>query len=245
VAKEEGRLRPTTLGRQVWLTLRSFFPDVFDTSFTAMMEEELDRVEDGKDTWQKVVQDFYKPFREALDHIDDRKEGIKSSLQEETDVICEKCGRKLIKKWGRNGQFLACPAYPVCKFSRPLEQEAAATNVNGHCPKCGGKLVAKIGRYGRFAACERYPDCKYTQALAVGVECPEKDCGGQVVEKVTRRGKRFYGCSRYPKCKFATWDKPVATACPTCENPYLVEKTSAKRGVYLKCPKCKEEMTLD
>ncbi len=71
-----------------------------------------------------MVQDFYKPFREALDHIDDKKDLIKSELQEETEVKCEKCGRKLIKKWGRNGQFLACPAYPECKFSRPLEEEA-------------------------------------------------------------------------------------------------------------------------
>jgi DNA topoisomerase-1 len=245
VAKEEGRLRPTTLGRQVWLTLQTFFPDVFDTSFTALMEEELDRVEGGTDTWQKVVQDFYKPFRMALDHIDDKKGLIKSQLQEETDVKCEKCGRQLIKKWGRNGQFLACPAYPDCKFSRPLVEDSETTNVNGHCPKCGGKLIAKVGRYGRFAACEQYPECKHTQAWALGVDCPRPGCDGQVVEKVTRSGKRFYGCSRYPKCDFATWDKPVAAECPGCENPYLVEKTSVKRGVYLKCPKCKEEVSLE
>jgi DNA topoisomerase-1 len=243
--KEEGRLRPTTLGRQVWLTLQTFFPDVFDTSFTAFMEEELDRVEGGTDTWQKVVQDFYKPFRMALDHIDDKKGLIKNQLQEETDVTCDKCGRKLIKKWGRNGQFLACPAYPTCKFSRPLKEDAESHQVNGQCPKCGGRLVAKVGRYGRFAACERYPECKHTQAWALGVDCPRPECGGQVVEKVTRSGKRFYGCSRYPKCDFATWDKPVATECPACENPYLVEKTSVKRGVYLKCPKCKEEISLE
>jgi DNA topoisomerase-1 len=245
VVKEEGRLRPTTLGKQVWLTLQTFFPDVFDTSFTAMMEEELDRVEGGEDTWQKVVQDFYKPFRESLDHIDDKKGLIKSELQEETEVKCDKCGRKLIKKWGRNGQFLACPAYPECKFSRPLEEPGEAAQVNGQCPKCGGRLVAKVGRYGRFAACERYPECKHTQAFAVGLDCPNKDCGGQVVEKVTRGGKRFYGCSNYPKCTFATWDKPVATACPSCDNPFMVEKNSVKKGVYLRCPKCKEESTVE
>jgi DNA topoisomerase-1 len=245
VVKEEGRLRPTTLGKQVWLTLQTFFPDVFETSFTALMEEELDRVEAGENSWQKVVQDFYKPFRQALDQIDDKKGLIKSDLQEETDVKCEKCGQKLIKKWGRNGQFLACPAYPTCKFSRPLEEEVETAQVNGQCPKCGGKLVAKVGRYGRFAACERYPECKHTQAYAVGLDCPNKDCGGQVVEKVTRSRKRFYGCSNYPKCTFATWDKPVATACPSCNNPFMVEKNSAKRGDYLKCPKCKEESSVE
>jgi DNA topoisomerase-1 len=243
--KQDGRLRPTTLGQQVWLTLEGFFPRVFDTSFTALMEEELDRVEGGEDTWQKVVEDFYTPFRKALDHIDDKKEGIKSSLQEETDVECEKCGRNLIKKWGRNGQFLACPAYPECKFSRPLEEEAQTLRLDGDCPKCGGKLIAKVGRYGRFAACEKYPECKHTEAFPIGVPCPEKGCGGQVVEKVTRRGRRFYGCGKYPECNFASWDRPVATPCPACHNAYVVEKSSARRGNFLKCPKCKEEVASD
>jgi DNA topoisomerase-1 len=245
VLKQDGRLHPTTLGQQVWLTLEGFFPDVFDTSFTALMEDELDRVEGGEDTWQKVVEDFYTPFRKALDHIDDKKEGIKTSLQEETDVECEKCGRKLIKKWGRNGQFLACPAYPECKFSRPLEEEAQSLRLEGDCPKCGGKLVAKVGRYGRFAACERYPECKHTQAFPIGVPCPEAGCGGQVVEKVTRRGRRFYGCGNYPDCNFASWDRPVATPCPACHNSYVVERSSASRGNFLKCPKCKEEVASD
>lgn len=242
VLKDEGRLKPTTLGHQVWLTLEGFFPDIFDTSFTALMEEELDKVEGGEDTWQKVVQDFYSPFKEALDHIDEKKDRIKSELQEETDVTCEKCGRKLIKKWGRNGQFLACPAYPECKFSRPLEGEAAATKLDTQCPKCGGDMIAKVGRYGRFAACKNYPECKHTEAFPIGMACPRDACDGQVVEKITRRGKRFYGCNRYPDCDFASWDKPIASECPSCQNSYVVEKTSAKRGTYLKCPECKEEV---
>jgi DNA topoisomerase-1 len=245
VAKEEGRLGPTTLGEQVWLTLEGFFPDLFDTKFTALMEEELDRVEGGEDTWQKVVKDFYKPFRKALDQIDDRKERIKDSLQEETEIACEKCGRNLIKKWGRNGQFLACPAYPECKFSRPLEEEAESLRLNADCPKCGAKLVVKVGRYGRFAACEKYPDCKHTQAYPIGMDCPKPECDGQVVEKVTRRGKRFYGCSRYPDCDFAAWDKPVPTVCSACGNSYILEKTSKSRGTYFKCPICKEEAAQD
>lgn len=244
VVKEEGRLRPTTLGGQVWITLEGFFPDIFDPSFTALMEGELDKVEGGEDTWQKVVQDFYTPFKGALDHIDERKDGIKSALQEVTEIACEKCGRNLIKKWGRNGQFLACPAYPECKYSRPLEGDAK-TELGGVCPKCSGKLVAKVGRYGRFAACENYPTCKHTQAFPIGVPCPEKGCDGHVVEKMTRRARRFYGCVRYPACTFASWDKPVAMVCPLCQNPYVVEKSSTQRGIYLKCPACKEEVNGD
>lgn len=242
VVKEDGRLMPTTLGQQVWITLERFFPELFDTSFTALMEQELDKVEGGDYTWQRVVKDFYDPFKELLDHIDEKKDGLKKELQEEVDLKCEKCGRNLIKKWGRNGQFLACPAYPECRFSRPLEEEAQQIHLDGKCPKCGSRLVLKTGRYGRFAACERYPDCKHTESYQIGLDCPREGCGGRVVEKVTRRGKVFYGCSRYPDCDWASWDKPVATRCPACGNPYVVQKTSKTRGDYLKCPECKEEL---
>jgi DNA topoisomerase I len=241
VEKKEGRLSPTTLGRQVWRTLERFFPEVFDASFTAQMEQELDRVEGGEFAWQTVVKDFYGPFKESLDHIDERKERLKSDLQEETDVKCEKCGRNLIKKWGRNGQFLACPAYPECKFSRPLTEQTPSVHVEGNCPKCGSPLVAKTGRYGRFAACSNYPECKHTEALPIGMTCPKEGCGGKVVEKVTKRMKVFYGCSRYPDCDWASWDKPAEEECPSCGNPYLVHKSSKSRGDFLRCPKCKEE----
>jgi DNA topoisomerase-1 len=242
VVKEEGKLMPTALGQQVWLTLERFFPELFDTSFTALMEQELDKVEGGDYAWQRVVKDFYDPFKESLDHIDEKKEGLKKKLQEEVDITCDKCGRKLIKKWGRNGQFLACPGYPECRFSRPLEEEAQKIHVEGRCPKCNSRLVLKTGRYGRFAACERYPDCKYTESYQIGLDCPKDGCTGRVVEKVTRRGKVFYGCSRYPDCDWASWDKPVPSQCPVCGNPYLVQKTSKTRGDYLKCPRCKEEL---
>jgi DNA topoisomerase-1 len=242
VVKEDGKLMPTTLGRQVWITLEQFFPELFDTSFTALMEQELDKVEGGGYAWQSVVRDFYAPFKESLDHIDEKKEGVKKELQEEVDVECEKCGRKLIKKWGRNGQFLACPAYPECRFSRPLEEEAQSIHLEGSCPKCGSRLVLKTGRYGRFAACESYPDCKHTESYQIGMDCPKEGCSGRVVEKVTRRGKLFYGCSNYPECDWASWDKPVPTPCRACGHPYVVQKTSKTRGSYLKCPECKEEM---
>jgi DNA topoisomerase-1 len=242
VVKEDGKLMPTTLGRQVWITLEKFFPALFDTSFTALMEQELDKVEGGEYAWQAVVKDFYTPFKELLDHIDEKKEGVKKELQEEVDLECEKCGRKLIKKWGRNGQFLACPAYPECRFSRPLEEEAQSIHLEGKCPKCESRLVLKTGRYGRFAACESYPDCKHTESYQIGMDCPKEGCSGRVVEKVTRRGKLFYGCSKYPDCDWASWDKPVPQACTACNHPYVVQKTSKTRGSYLKCPECKEEL---
>jgi len=240
VDKTEGRLVPTTLGRQVWKTLERFFPEVFDTSFTAQMEQELDRVEGGEFEWKRVVKDFYDPFKLSLDQLDEKKSRLKNELQEETDVKCQKCGRNLIKKWGRNGQFLACPAYPECKFSRPLTEQGPAVQIEGKCQKCGGNLIAKTGRYGRFAACERYPECKYTEAFPIGMLCP-KD-GGKIVEKVTKRMKVFYGCGNYPTCDWASWDKPVQMECPNCGNPYLTQKSSKTRGDFLKCPNCKTEL---
>ena len=254
VEKEEGRLRPTTLGRQVWKTLERFFPEVFDTSFTAQMEQELDKVEGGEFTWQNVVKDFYQPFAESLEQIDEKKTRLKNELQEETDVKCEKCGRNLVKKWGRNGQFLACPAYPECKFSRPIVDPTANVQVEGSCPKCGSQLIAKSGRYGRFVACARYPECKHTEAFPIGMKCPREGCGGKVVEKRTQRGKTFYGCSNYKApvegqpqtgCDWASWDKPVPEECSNCGNPYMVHKSSKTRGDFLRCPKCKEEMASD
>ncbi len=254
VEKEEGRLRPTTLGRQVWKTLERFFPEVFDTSFTAQMEQELDKVEGGEFAWQNVVKDFYQPFKESLEHLDEKKTRLKNELQEETDVKCEKCGRNLVKKWGRNGQFLACPAYPECKFSRPIVDPTANVQVEGSCPKCGSQLIAKSGRYGRFVACARYPECKHTEAFPIGMKCPREGCGGKVVEKRTQRGKTFYGCSNYKApvegqpqtgCDWASWDKPVPEECSNCGNPYMVHKSSKTRGDFLRCPKCKEEMASD
>gem|GEM_PF-3866797 len=202
-------------------------------------------MEGGEDSWRDVVVEFYKPFEKALNQIEGKKERIKSSLQEETDIACEKCGRKLITKWGKNGQFLACPTYPECKFSRPLEADAAAQQIDAQCPKCGSKLILKIGRYGKFAACEKYPDCKHTQPFPIGMDCPTNGCGGQVVEKRTRRGRTFFGCGNYPDCNFAAWDKPVSRVCPNCQNSYMLEKTSQKRGLYLKCPSCKEDISPD
>jgi DNA topoisomerase-1 len=104
-------------------------------------------------------------------------------------------------------------------------------------------MVVKTGRFGRFLACSRYPECKTTKPFSVGVVCPEPGCGGQVVEKKSRKGKMFYGCSNYPKCTFATWNKPVATPCPSCGNPYLEEKFTKTSGATLVCPKCKHTIS--
>ena len=193
-----------------------------------------------------MVKDFYLPFAQSLEQIDEKKARLRSDLQEETDVKCEKCGRNLIKKWGRNGQFLACPAYPECKFSRPIADPSANVQVEGTCPKCNSPLVAKSGRYGRFIACARYPECKHTEAFPIGMMCPREGCGGKIVEKRTKRGKTFFGCNRYPECDFVAWGKPLDEKCPECGNPYLIEKW-LKSGTFAQCPnaECKFKRALE
>ena len=239
VEKEGKAFHPTELGEKVWESLAELFNDIFEVDFTARMETELDKVEGSEEKWQDVVRFFYDPLLIDLEKFSGRRDELKKLVQEETDEECPKCGKNLIKKWSRNGPFLACPGFPDCRYSKSLEEEEA---LDRECPECGGQLMYKSGRFGRFIACGNYPDCKYTEAVSLGISCPEKDCDGQISERKTRRGKIFYGCTRYPKCKFASWDKPVERECPSCGNSWMVEKSTKKKGSFHRCLSCKHEV---
>jgi DNA topoisomerase-1 len=240
VEREKGRLMPTDLGMKVSKMLVEAFPDVFEVEFTRRMEEELDEIEEGRQEWHQVVRDFYGPFSRDLAEAEKKREQHRKSIEESTDITCPQCGSKLVKKFGRRGPFLACPKYPECKYTRPVDDAELPTPVEGKCPDCGAGLVARTGRYGRFIACERYPECKHTRPFSLGIACPQ--CGqGEIVEKRSRRGKTFFGCNRYPACDFALWDRPVAQACPSCGAPFMVEKTT-KQGKTLRCVKCKTQL---
>jgi DNA topoisomerase-1 len=243
VEKEEARLKPTELGRMVNDRLVQHFPDIFDIEFTARMEEELDEIEEGEKDWVSTVKEFYKPFMKDLNKAERNMEGLKGK-EEPTEISCEKCERKMVIKWGRHGHFLACPGYPDCKNTKEfkknesgeiqvLEKQAVATDEK--CEKCGSPMVVKTGRFGKFLACSAYPECKTTKALTIGVKCPMPDCGGDLVQKRTRKGRSFYSCSRYPKCEFALWDRPINKACPSCQAPFLVEKVSKAAGTSVQC----------
>ncbi|MCA1838226.1 MAG: type I DNA topoisomerase, partial [Actinobacteria bacterium] len=243
VEKEEARFKPTELGRMVNDRLVEHFPDVFDLEFTARMEEELDEIAEGEKDWVATVKEFYKPFMKDLTKAERNMEGLKGK-EEPTEVPCEKCQRKMVIKWGRHGHFLACPGYPECKNTKEfrksesgeiqvLEKQAVATDEK--CEKCGSPMVVKTGRFGKFLACSAYPDCKTTKALTIGVKCPMPDCGGDLVQKRTRKGRSFYSCSRYPACEFALWDRPVNKICPSCKAPFLIEKVSKATGTSVQC----------
>jgi DNA topoisomerase-1 len=242
VDSEKKRLSPTELGKTVNEILVKNFPNIFEEKFTANMEEELDKIEEGEEKWVKVLNDFYVPFQSTLEKVENEKGKIREMTQQTTEEICEKCGSPMIIKWSRNGRFLACSAYPKCKNAKPLEpNENGKILSDQKCELCGAPLMVKIGRYGKFLSCSKYPECKFTRPFSIGVACPQEGCNGSVVERKSKRGRIFYGCSNYPKCKFASWDKPVNEACPNCGAKFLVEKVNKSKGEYLKCIKCKYE----
>ena len=239
VEKQKRQLVPTQLGRTVTQILVQNFPEVFNVKFTAFMEEELDKVESGDKNFVQVVREFYEPFSSAVRTTEERRDAIKENLLQDTEEKCPKCGRKLVIRWGRNGQFKACSGYPDCRYTEPLERQEISTDEK--CEKCGRDMVVKTGRFGKFLACSGYPECKNTRPFTTGVDCPKPDCDGKIVERKSKKGRTFYGCTNYPKCDFASWNKPVAQACAKCGNEYLEERYSQGRGNYLACPKCKAQ----
>ena len=157
---------------------------------------------------------------------------MQETAQEE---YCENCGRVMVLKRGRFGQFMACTGYPDCKTTRRLDQGKRVPDIplDEPCPKCGRNLMIRHGRYGEFTACSGYPECKYVKQNFIGVKCP--DCkDGDLVEKKARKGNTFYGCSNYPKCKFTSANKPIAEKCPSCGSEFLVEK-NLKSGPVIAC----------
>ena len=246
------QFRPTELGFIVNDLLVQNFPDVLDVDFTAKMEEDLDRIESSDLEAIRLLKQFYEPFKNRLDSAGENMLSVKG-IGLPTGLSCPQCGKELHIKMGKNGHFLACSGYPDCDYSRdytrdekgqvkPVEPNTEEVT-DKTCDKCGRPMVAKRGRYGDFMACSGYPECKQTQsfnsgnnAKPIGVKCPEKDCDGDLVEKTSRRGKVFFGCNRFPDCKFASWNKPVAKSCPICESPYLLEKTTKRKGTFLLCP---------
>jgi DNA topoisomerase-1 len=186
------RLVPTELGRLVNDLLLQHFPDVVDVGFTAHLEEDLDRVEEGRADWVEVVQQFYEPFERDLKRAE--------AVIEEVEMKPEPTGEP--------------------------------------CPLCGRGLVRKQGRFGTFIACSGYPGCTYTRPVGIGVSCPK--CGGEVVERRSRRGRIFYGCANYPTCDFTSWDRPTDRKCARCGYPMAVRRS--RRGEpYHRCvnPSCR------
>jgi DNA topoisomerase-1 len=229
--KKDGRaLKPQELGFIVCDMLIANFSDVFDTGFTARMEDEFDEVANGERQWPPVIQDFYAPFIKDVEEA----EATIQRVEQQTDEKCEKCGQPMIVRWGRFGQFLACTGFPECKNTKPIGDEAdEAQATDEKCDICASPMVVKRGRFGAFLACSKYPECKGARPILkkVGVDCP-KD-GGDIVEKRSRKGRTFYSCANYPDCEYTTWSRPLKEPCPNCGKIVVV----AARGTA-KCTEC-------
>ena len=159
-------------------------------------------------------------------------------------AMFEKEGRgvsHLVRKFGRNGPFYACPNYPTCKFTRPLSgARKPAEPTDYKCHECGAPMLKRQGRSGEFLGCSRFPKCRGTRSMPTGVMCP-KD-GGEIAERRSKkRGKAFYGCENYPNCDFVCWDKPVPDVCAECGYVGAESKYTKARGHFRKCLKCGNE----
>jgi len=236
VRRERSTLFPTDLGMQVNDLLVPHFPEVMDVEFTAQLEESLDKIEDGDADWVDTVGAFYKQFARDLKSAGKTMDNIKAGL--ETGEVCPECGSPVLKRFGRFGSFLACSAYPECKYTKDLgngREKPPDEPTDEVCPTCGKPMVVKHGRFGKFIACSGYPECKTTKPLTLGIACPEAGCDGQLVERRTRRGKTFYSCTKYPDCKFALWTRPLREPCPSCGAPFITERVARGGKITRSC----------
>ena len=187
VVREGKQFVPTELGEAVTNLLKDKLPNIVNVKYTSRMEDDLDKIDSGDKNYIDMIRLYYDDFEEPLEKAKKEMQGVKIKLkEEETDVICDKCGRNMVVKVGRFGKFLACPGYPECKNTKPLVFKTKA-------------------------------------------KCPE--CGGDVIEKKTKRRTSFYGCSNYPNCHFMTWDLPTDQVCPKCGKSLF-----KKKGNILNCP---------
>ncbi len=243
VQKDEGKLKPTTLGTTVCDLLVEHFSSVMDVNFTAKMEEDLDEVAQGDLEMAPMLQEFYSPFKEALDAAEQAMPRVK--IEEATEEVCQKCAHAMVIKTGRFGRFLACTNFPECRNTRPLAADGKAPAPDGQapqepeetgetCEKCGKPMQIRSGRYGRFIACADYPTCKTSKPILnkIGVACPK--CGSEIVERRSRgKGRPFYGCSSYPKCDYVSNQRPLLEPCPECGG--LMVASGSKK---MKCTQC-------
>ena len=241
VRKDQGRFTPTMLGERVSVLLVKSFDDVFDVTFTARLEEELDEIEEGKLPWRDAVREFWEKFVVDLAKAGDEMVSYKAGIP--TGKKCEKCGEgELLERISRHGFFLGCSRYPDCDFIQDMAPEssddAGGEGKTEYCDNCGKEMAIKRGRFGAFLACTGYPDCKTTRRLVAGTRIAHEPdelleekctlCGNQLVKKSGRFGQ-FIGCTGYPKCKYT---RPITMGikCPKCNEGEFVRRGSAGKG---------------
>ena len=232
---EKKRFVPTELGMTVTKMLVANLPHIMDPKFTAHMETDLDKIEQGDMERDTLLREFYTTFQKDITQFrgnDGGRQVIK------TEIECPECKKeKLVIRFGKAGEFLGCAGFPECPFTSNFKRNEqgdielikpeAPTLLEERCPKCNKQLRKLTGKFGSFIACSGYPECKYIQQNTAGFACPLCKTG-DIVERIWRGGK-FWGCSNYPKCKFAIFDAIEKTPCPQCNWPFLIVR-QAKDG---------------
>lgn len=247
VSKEGGKFRPTELGMVVTDLLLESFNDIFDVRYTARMEEQLDNIEEGKIDWRDAIGEFYERFTTDLVNAETNMTNIKR-MEKPTDLLCDKCGKPLVIKWGKHGSFLACTGYPECTYTRELsvdlpDIDGADLSEQGdeeYCQNCGRTMVLKKGRFGTFYACSGYPDCKTTKQIGGAQKKPDvileekcPTCESNLVLKTGRFGE-FTACGNYPACKYVK-QKTIGVKCPECSEGDIVERRSKRGKTFYGC----------
>ena len=237
--KRDGKtFAPTELGEVTTKLMKDSFSDIVDCKFTAKMENMLDAIERGETTTEKVLGEFWTNFEKELKEAENNTDKTElEAIVEETDVICEKCGSRMIVKSGRYGKFVACPNFPKCRNTKPLVPEkeqkqephkTEATVAEGmKCELCGSDMVVRNGKYGSFFACSQYPKCKFTKQKNKEIEAPCPKCGSKVIIKFSKSKNAFYCCEKYPECDFSSWDMPLNEICPNCGKTLFRKKGKA------------------
>jgi DNA topoisomerase I len=237
---EKKRFVPTELGMTVTKMLSENLPKIMNIKFTAHMEEDLDKVEQGEMERDKLLYEFWDTFKVDLDKF----RGEARKPPQETSVTCPQCKKhKLVIRFGKSGEFLGCSGYPDCSFTSNfkrddngnivLEEKQEPELLDEICPQCKKhKLRQMVGKFGPFIACSGFPECKYIKKEVAGFKCPLDK--GEITRR-TWRGGKFWGCSNYPKCKFAIFDEIEETKCPQCKLPFLIKKTAKDGSVTLLC----------
>ena len=239
VTRDSKSLVPTPLGEVTTKLMKENFSDIVDYTFTAHMEDQLDEIEKGTVDMVEVLKDFWSGFEKELARAETTiGKGSFELPVEQTDIICEKCGAKMVVKNGRYGKFAACPNYPTCKNTKPLEEKKPEIQVEKpekkpvvvvdlKCELCGSDMVQRTGRFGTFFACSRYPACHFTKQKTKELDIPCPKCGSKTLVKTGRNKSVFYSCEKYPECDFSSWDMPVKEFCPDCGKPLFRKKGKA------------------
>jgi DNA topoisomerase I len=247
VNKIESRFKPTMLGRMLVEKLLSpAFDDILDVGYTRDLEEDLDKIEEGKDDYKSTLSSFYKKFEKDLIRAGKDMPNLKEGVEPDPAVTCDKCGKPMVIKAGKFGLFLACSGYPDCENTRELETPDAGAEgeLEETCENCGKPMAVKRGRFGQFLACTGYPECKTTRKIIatkqgmtaakpdqiLDEKCPK--CESNLVLKHGRFGE-FTACSNYPKCKYVK-QKTTGVLCPK-DGGDIVEKKSRRGKVFYGC----------